>query len=78
LKIKEEITTEEPSDERHCHHTFLDMVCGMPEKDTSEDPHLDEAKTREFLTEHPRMKTILNANAAFGLVVVAFLYGFYR
>jgi len=54
------------------------MVCGMPEKDTSENPHLDEAKTREFLTEHPRIKTILNVNAAFGLVVVAFLYGFYR
>ncbi|XP_076092318.1 sodium/glucose cotransporter 4-like [Mytilus galloprovincialis] len=61
-----------------CHKTVLNMICGMSDGGSGENLKLDEAKTREYLTEHPTWKTILNVNAGIGLVVVAFLYGFYR
>lgn len=56
----------------------MDLICGIPDSDTGENPHLDENKTREFLTERPKWKQALNINACVGLVIVAFLYGFYR
>lgn len=77
------LTIQEPPEDtnetnQQCHKTILNMICGMSDGDSAENLQLDEAKTREYLTEHPTWKTILNVNAGIGLVVVAFLYGFYR
>ncbi|XP_060064253.1 sodium/glucose cotransporter 4-like [Ylistrum balloti] len=71
----------EPEDERPtgCAKRACDYICGMPENETgSTTPSTDETQIRKFLKENKRWTRVLNVNAAIGLIVTAFLYGFYR
>ncbi|XP_021344911.1 sodium/glucose cotransporter 4-like, partial [Mizuhopecten yessoensis] len=62
-----------------CAKRACNFVCGMPDDSSgATSPSTDETQTRRFLKENKRWSTVLNINAAIGLIVTAFLYGFYR
>ncbi|XP_062577224.1 sodium/glucose cotransporter 4-like [Saccostrea cucullata] len=67
------------SDHRPLWRRWVDQICGMPTKRHSgDDPHIGPEMTRKYLKESPKWRTILNVNAAAGLILTAFLYGFYH
>jgi hypothetical protein len=61
---------------------YCDVVCGLPSSDDANDTAKcdtmdSEADRRSLLYEKPFWKSFLNVNAVIGLIVVAFLCGFY-
>ena len=70
---------EDASDDRATWRRWLDQICGMPSKSHSQDdPHIGPEMTRKYLKESSKWRTVLNVNAAIGLILTAFLYGFYH
>ncbi|XP_033727039.1 sodium/glucose cotransporter 4-like [Pecten maximus] len=62
-----------------CAKRACNYVCGMPDSDSgAAAPSADLTQIRGFLKENKRWTRVLNINAAIGLIVTAFLYGFYR
>ena len=54
-------------------------MCGIPEK--SEELHDSDAEAamkEQFLYEKPFWKKVLNLNAGFALIVLAFIIGYFR
>ncbi|WAR03091.1 SC5A9-like protein [Mya arenaria] len=60
-----------------CKH-WADFICGIP--DRAEEHSMEEQATqkRDFLKESSFWSKILNVNAAIGVVMIAFLIGFFR
>lgn len=70
---------DDTNDDRATWRRWLDQICGMPSKSHSQDdPHIGPEMTQKYLKESPKWKTVLNINAAVGLILTAFLYGFYH
>jgi len=62
-----------------CCKVWFDTICGMPKNETNgQEPSIEQEHTQKFLKEYPKWNTFLNVNACIGLIVTAFLYGFYR
>ena len=58
---------------------WADFVCGIPEKSEElHDADTEIAMKERFLSENPFWRKVLNANAAFALIVLAFITGFFR
>lgn len=76
-----QIAEVEDVDERTtgCTKRLCDHVCGMPDNNSgAANPTANETQIRGFLKENKKWRAVLNVNAAIGLIVTAFLYGFYR
>lgn len=70
---------DDTSDDRPTWRRWLDQICGMPSKSHSQDdPHIGPEMTQKYLKESPKWKNVLNINAVVGLILTAFLYGFYH
>ena len=70
--------TEEEIEEGKCKH-WADLVCGIPDKaEELVDAESENAMKDQFLRETRVWKRVLNVNAAFALMVLAFLIGFFR
>lgn len=58
---------------------WADFVCGIPEKSEElKDVDAENAMKEQFLREKTVWKRLLNVNAAFALIVLAFICGFFR
>ena len=70
--------TDEEVEEGKCKH-WADLVCGIPDKaEELVDAESENAMKDQFLREARVWKRVLNVNAAFALMVLAFMIGFFR
>ena len=69
---------DDSEDEGKCKR-WADFVCGIPEKSEElRDSDAEAAMKEQFLYEKPFWKKVLNLNAGFALVVLAFIIGYFR
>ena len=57
---------------------WADFICGIPDAGEEIDLEEEEEEKRMFLKENKFWSKILNFNACIGMIVIAFLIGFFR
>lgn len=57
---------------------WADFICGIPDAAEEQDLEEEVEQKRIFLKENKFWSKILNINACIGMIVIAFLIGFFR